>query len=236
MPAYACVGYLGDGQFGPHKHYRPPKAGGHLATLRSMFSHVLRWQPFDGRNAAASPGMLREVHRDRYLTAAETQALLIVTGARKSEALLATWDLVDFDRGMLTVLRSKNGRPRHIPLSSVAVAILRRQACRRVPDNPHVFPSRLRPKLALENLRGAWARAKARGRAASRPAHPRPAALVRVGTGERRHAAVRDRHAARPPPAGHHHPLRPPRAAAPGGDGVDRGPGVEFVARPRGSC
>ena len=46
----------------------------HLATLRSMFSHALRWQLFDGRNPAASPGMLREVHRDRYLTAAETQA------------------------------------------------------------------------------------------------------------------------------------------------------------------
>jgi len=29
---------------------------------------------------------------------------------------------------LLTVLRSKNGRPRHIPLSAVAVAILRRQA------------------------------------------------------------------------------------------------------------
>jgi len=45
-------------------------------------------------------------------------------------------------------------------LSDVAVAILRRQQCRRVPDNPLVFPSRLRPGLALESLRGAWTRAK----------------------------------------------------------------------------
>jgi len=177
----------------------------HLATLRSVFSHALRWQLFDGRNPAAWPGVMRAVHRDRYLSAAETQALvlaldgdpcqdaaaalalLIVTGARKSEALLATWDLVDFDRGMLTVLRSKNGRPRHIPLSAVAVAILRRQACRRVPDNPHVFPSRLRTGLALENLRGAWARAK---RAAGLPAdlrihdlrHSFASALANAGT------------------------------------------------------
>jgi integrase len=122
--------------------------------------------------------MLREVHRDCYLSAAETQALvqalelepdqdsaaalalLIVTGARKSEVLLATWDLVDLHRAMLSVLRAKNGRPRQIPLSPVAVAILRRQACRRIPGNPHVFPSSRRPGRRLENLRGAWARAK----------------------------------------------------------------------------
>jgi hypothetical protein len=57
-----------------------------------------------------------------------------------------------------------------------------------------------------------------------------------IGPGERRHAAVRDRHGARPPPAGHDHPLRPPRAAAPGGDRVHRGPGVEPAARTRRRC
>jgi integrase len=58
------------------------------------------------------------------------------------------------------VLRSKNGRPRHIPLSPVAAGILRRQACRRAEGDPHVFPSRRRPGRALEDLRGPWRRAK----------------------------------------------------------------------------
>jgi integrase len=177
----------------------------HLATLRSMLNMALRWRLYEGRNPAASPGMLREVHRDRYLTAAETQALvraldreprqdaaaalalLVVTGARKSEVLAATWDLVDLDRGTLTVPRSKNGRPRHIPLSAVAAGILRRQAGRRARDNPHVFPSVHRPGRALENLRGAWARAK---RAAGLPAdlrihdlrHSFASALANAGT------------------------------------------------------
>ncbi len=177
----------------------------HLATVRSMFGLALRWQLYEGRNPAASPGMLREVHRDRYLSAAETQALvraldaepdhdaaaalalLVVTGARKSEVLLATWDLVDLDRGTLSVLRSKNGRPRHIPLSPVAAGILRRQACRRAAGNPHVFPSRRRAGRGLENLRGAWARAK---RAAGLPAdlrihdlrHSFASALANAGT------------------------------------------------------
>ena len=105
----------------------PASVNRHLATVRSMFNLALRWQLFEGRNPAASPGMLRERHRDVYLDAAQTQALvraldadrcqdsaaalalLAVTGARKSEVLRATWDLVDLGRGVLTVPR---GGPR----------------------------------------------------------------------------------------------------------------------------
>jgi hypothetical protein len=48
----------------------------HLATLRSMFNPAFRWRVFDGRNPAAAPGELREVARDRYLSAEETRALV----------------------------------------------------------------------------------------------------------------------------------------------------------------
>ncbi len=150
----------------------------HLAYVRAMFNAALRWQLIEGRNPAASPGMLREQHRDKYLSPAETRALvkaldadkdqtaasalalLIVTGARRSEAMLAKWEYVDLDRGMLTVPLAKNGKTRHIPLSPVAVAILQRQFARRQADNPHVFPSHVVQGQALEGLRGAWARAK----------------------------------------------------------------------------
>ena len=167
----------------------------HLATVRAMFNAALRWQLYEGRNPAASPGMLREVHRDKYLTPEQTQALvraldadedqtaaaalalLIVTGARRSEVMLARWENVDFGRNMLTVPRSKNGRPRYIPLSPFAAAVLERQlakaraaeaarlAADRVEEgesgpNPYVFPSHRRPGKAIEGLRGAWRRAK----------------------------------------------------------------------------
>ena len=149
-----------------------------LATLRSMLNLALKWGLFEGRNPAASPGMLAERHRDTYLTAEQTQALihaldaepcrhaaaalalLVVTGARKREVLKAKWEHVDLERGLLTVPRSKSGRPRHIPLSPIAVAILQRQAAARVGDCPHLFPSDRRKGQALENLRGAWERAK----------------------------------------------------------------------------
>jgi integrase len=132
----------------------PGTVNRHLATLQSMSNLALKWQMYEGRNPAASPGMLAEQHRDRFLTAAETLALvraldvepnqdaasalalLILTGARKQEALRAKWELVDFDRCMLTVPLSKNGRPRHIPLSPAAVSVLQVQARRRIPGNP----------------------------------------------------------------------------------------------------
>jgi integrase len=69
----------------------------------------------------------------------------------------------------------------------VAVGILRRQAGRQNRDNPHVFPSARRPGRALENLRGAWARAR---RAAGLPEdlrihdlrHSFASALANAGT------------------------------------------------------
>ena len=120
--------------------------------------------------------MLRETGREKYLTANQTQALfralqadkcqdsaaalalLAVIGARKSEVLHAKWDAVDFTRSLLTVPRSKSGRPRHIMLTPYALAILRVQADKRVVDHPFVFPSPRRENQPLEDVRGAWRR------------------------------------------------------------------------------
>jgi integrase len=202
----------------------------HLATLRAMFNVALKWELYEGRNPAASPGMLREVHRDKYLSPTETRALvsaldadkdqtaaavlalLIVTGARRSEAMLARWENVDLERGLLTVPRSKSGRPRHIPLAPVAVAFLQRQQARcqaaelarqaelakvrargdaqaeeEAAPNPYVFPSQRRPGQPVEGVRGVWARAK---KAAGLPAdlrvhdlrHSFASALANAGT------------------------------------------------------
>ncbi|EKM99390.1 MULTISPECIES: site-specific integrase [unclassified Acidocella] len=152
----------------------------HLACVRALFNSALRWQLYEGKNPAASPGMLREQHRDKYLSPGETRALvkaldadkdetaaavlalLIVTGARRGEVLNATWENVDLERCILTVPRSKSGRTRHIPLSPVAVAILQRQLAKRAihPENPHVFPSARRAGQPVEGVRGAWRRAR----------------------------------------------------------------------------
>lgn len=150
----------------------------HLATCRNAFNLALKWQLYEGRNPAASPGMLPEKSRDLYLTALETQALvkaldmepnrsaaaalmmLIVTGARKQEILKARWEQIDFDRHLLTVPRAKSGKPRHVPLSEVAVRVLVTQLQRRKKEDAGwVFPGKFEGK-PLENVRCAWDRAR----------------------------------------------------------------------------
>jgi integrase len=150
----------------------------HLSCIRATFNAAIRWRVVDGRNPAASPGMLRESQRDRFLTPEQTRALvaaldrahcqhaaaalvlLAATGARKMEVLRARWNAVDLDRNVLTVPLSKNGRPRQVPLSGFAVAVLRRQLARREGENPFVFPSDLADGRPLANVRRTWARAK----------------------------------------------------------------------------
>jgi len=150
----------------------------HLACIRSMYNAAIKWQIVDMRNPASSPGMLREVGRDRYLTPEQTRALLgaldkskskdaaaalaliAVTGARKQEVLRARWEYVDLARGMLTVPRAKSGNPRHIPLSPFAVAILHRQAARRKDGNAWVFPSPRTEDQPVQNEKRVWQSAK----------------------------------------------------------------------------
>ena len=82
--------------------------------------------------------------RDRFLTHEEAQRLLsyvaassspmlkyiipflLLTGARKSEAIYAEWSHIDFTMRRWVVPVSKNGRPRFISLSKGAIKILER--------------------------------------------------------------------------------------------------------------
>lgn len=81
--------------------------------------------------------------------------LLLLTGARKSEILRARWENVRTDLRLLIVPLSKSGRPRHIPLSAAAIAVLR--ALPRVPGRPWLFPGKA-PGKPLSDLYPFWNR------------------------------------------------------------------------------
>ena len=51
-------------------------------------------------------------------------AFLLVTGARKGEALGAKWDQFDLEKGIWRIPLSKSGAARYVPLSSVAINVL----------------------------------------------------------------------------------------------------------------
>lgn len=81
--------------------------------------------------------------RERFLTAAEAErlfealkasgcpqitrivALLLLTGARKTELLTAQWQHVNLDRKAWYIPTTKTGKPRHVPLSDAAVDIIK---------------------------------------------------------------------------------------------------------------
>ena len=68
---------------------------------------------------------LRAAIRKDYLNREAELDLALNTGLRRSEQFGLTWDGVDFERRVLTVLRSKNGEARHIPLNDAAILALR---------------------------------------------------------------------------------------------------------------
>lgn len=56
--------------------------------------------------------------------AALSLRLILLTGARKSEILNARRDNVNIEQHLLTIPLSKSGKPRHIPLSQAAIAVI----------------------------------------------------------------------------------------------------------------
>src|SRR5262249_49607380 len=71
------------------------------------------------------PGFIAEL-RERHGTAARALEFLILTGARTSEALGATWAEVDTEARLWTVpaSRTKAGREHRVPLSAAAMRAL----------------------------------------------------------------------------------------------------------------
>jgi integrase len=67
---------------------------------------------------------------------------MIASAARPSEAFHARWSEIDMERGLWSVpaSRMKGAEPHVVPLSAVALDVLRLQAARRVSDA--VFPGR----------------------------------------------------------------------------------------------
>lgn len=81
--------------------------------------------------------------RERFLTAMEAErlfaalkasgdpqvsrivALLLLTGARKTELLTAQWQHVNLDRKAWYIPTTKTGKPRHVPLSDAAIDIIK---------------------------------------------------------------------------------------------------------------
>jgi integrase len=117
-----------------------------LILLRYMFNLAIRWHT---AGVVANPTATQKLkrlsnHRERFLSAEETQQLiaavnqspnpqlrfiipfLLLTGARKREVLDARWRDVDKERSFWRIPITKSGRERHVPLSAAAITLLQR--------------------------------------------------------------------------------------------------------------
>lgn len=153
----------------------PNRANAVLRLLSKMFNLAVEWD-MRADNPAKGIQKNHEEHRERYLSKAEIERLwkalnaeqdresvgvillAMLTGARLSEIIKATWDQFDLEQGVWTKpsAHTKQKRTHRAPLTPRVWAMLR--AMRE--ENPHesmLFPVRAK----IGTVRPAWERVRA---------------------------------------------------------------------------
>jgi integrase len=137
----------------------PRTTRGYLATLEHAFKlAVEEWLWLDASPMARVRKPKEPRGRVRYLDDDERHRLLeacrassnrmlhtivvlaLATGCRKMELLSLTWAQIDLGRAMMTLLDTKNGEPRSIPLTGSALDVMQAHAKVRRLDTTLVFP------------------------------------------------------------------------------------------------
>lgn len=153
---------------------KPYQANRVRALLSKMFSLAVGWR-WRADNPVLGIPKHQEHKRDRWLRndelarlrdaldkspnqrAANVVRLLLLTGARRSEVMTATWDQFDLARGVWTkpAHTTKQKRLEHVPLSSQAVALLEAILKEADKENPYVFPGNA-PDKPLNDIKKFW--------------------------------------------------------------------------------
>lgn len=153
---------------------RPVRANRVIEVLRNALNLSIRWgwrtsNPASGVHKNSEEKRERffsddEINRLRIAIAQETDRdgadaieLLLLTGSRKSEVLMATWDEFSLDDRIWIKpsAHTKQRREHRLPLSEDALSILRRRYAQQASD--YVFPGKY-PKRPLHDLRNVWRR------------------------------------------------------------------------------
>lgn len=125
-----------------------------VGCLRAMLNKAIEWNLLNGKNPAAGIKFYKlDNRRLRYLEKEEIPRLLnncqghlrdivefaINTGMRKSEIFYLKWHDIDFNNGLIHLLKTKNGEKREIPINETVKNILFR--VKKDPNSPFVFSS-----------------------------------------------------------------------------------------------
>jgi len=151
----------------------PVRANRVIEVVRRAFNLAIRWEWVE-KNPASGQQRNPEEKRQRYLSPEELSRLsaalaahhepasadairmLMLTGARKSEVLGATWEMFDLDAGVWTKpsAHTKQRREHRVPVSANTLTLLRR--IRETAEGPFVFPGRS-PDQPLTDVKRSWA-------------------------------------------------------------------------------
>ncbi len=154
----------------------PYSANRLLALLSKMFNLAVAWG-WRPDNPVKGIPRFHEDRKQRWLSADELQRLwavleqhpnrraanavklMILTGARRSEVLSATWDQFDLERGVWTKPshHTKQKRTEHVPLSGPARALVSTMLAETDPQSPYLFPGDA-PDKPLGDIKGFWER------------------------------------------------------------------------------
>jgi integrase len=139
-----------------------------LANLKKAFNLALREWEWCHQNPVTRVSMEKENNkRDRWLSEEEESRLLTAcapwlhdlvtfalhTGMRMGEILELTWRGVDFTRRTVTVMRSKNGERRTIPVNETVLRVLKEKAKVRSLASDLVFCSKAFTPMESGHLR-----------------------------------------------------------------------------------
>ena len=152
----------------------PYRANRILALLSKMFSLAISWKWRDD-NPIRGIEKYQEEKRDRWLDEEELNRLwdvlerysthvtayvfkfLLLTGARKSEALYATWDQFDLERGFWIKPShlTKQKKKEQLPLSHKAIGVLQTIKKLVSEESLYVFPGRIEGE-PLKEVKTFW--------------------------------------------------------------------------------
>ena len=157
---------------------RPATVNRELAMLSKAFTLALEdWEWINGNDKPFSKISYEKENneRDRWLTDDEEKGLLgncpewlreiinfaLNTGLRQDELLSLEWNRVNLFRKTILIQKTKNGRPKTVPLNQIAMDVIMRKSESKVRKlkNDFVFVSSHGTKIDRHNLRRAFNKA-----------------------------------------------------------------------------
>jgi len=153
---------------------KPATINRELALMKHAFNLAIKEWEWAKQNPVSRVSFEQENNkRDRWLRQEEEGRLLpacplwvreivlvaLNTGMRMGEILSLRWETVDLFRRTVTILHSKNGDKRTIPLNGHMFALLKEKLKDRVSSSEWIFPSQAATKRDGHGLRRAFRKA-----------------------------------------------------------------------------